>query len=142
MIRINNDLQPANLASKLARFWELSGEKIRLIEEKYDASKGSPVFTIKGHYTTRGWTEWTQGFQYGSIILQFDATNEISLLQLAKQKVVEVMAPHISHIGVHDHGFNNVSTYGNLLRLMNEGKIPENEWEKNFYQLAIKILID
>jgi len=139
MIRINNDLQPANLASKLARFWELSGEKIRLIEEKYDASKGSPVFTIKSHYTTRGWTEWTQGFQYGSIILQFDATNEISLLQLAKQKVVEVMAPHISHVGVHDHGFNNVSTYGNLLRLMNEGKIPENEWEKNFYQLAIKI---
>ncbi len=33
------------------------------------------------------------------------------------------MAPHISHIGVHDHGFNNVSTYGNLLRLMKEGKI-------------------
>ena len=32
------------------------------------------------------------------------------------------MAPHVSHIGVHDHGFNNVSTYGNLLRLMREGK--------------------
>ena len=28
-----------------------------------------------------------------------------------------VMAPHVSHVGVHDHGFNNVSTYGNLLRL-------------------------
>ena len=54
-------------------------------------------------------------------------------------KTVEVMAPHISHTGVHDHGFNNVSTYGNLLRLMNEGKIPFNEWEKNFYALAIKI---
>ena len=49
------------------------------------------------------------------------------------------MAPHISHTGVHDHGFNNVSTYGNLLRLMNEGKIPFNEWEKNFYELALKI---
>ena len=42
------------------------------------------------------------------------------------------MAPHISHTGVHDHGFNNVSTYGNLLRLMNEGKIPFNEWERNY----------
>ena len=40
-----------------------------------------------------------------------------------------VMAPHVSHIGVHDHGFNNVSTYGNLLRLMDEGRIPENQWE-------------
>ena len=49
------------------------------------------------------------------------------------------MAPHISHTGVHDHGFNNVSTYGNLLRLMHEGKIPYNEWEKNFYTLALKI---
>ncbi len=49
------------------------------------------------------------------------------------------MAPHISHTGVHDHGFNNVSTYGNLLRLMNEGKIPFNGWEKNFYELAVKI---
>ena len=49
------------------------------------------------------------------------------------------MAPHVSHTGVHDHGFNNVSTYGNLLRLMNEGKIAFNEWEKNFYELALKI---
>jgi hypothetical protein len=48
------------------------------------------------------------------------------------------MVPHISHIGVHDHGFNNVSTFGNLHRLMTEGKIQENEWEKNFYKLAIK----
>jgi hypothetical protein len=40
---------------------------------------------------------------------------------------------------VHDHGFNNVSTYGNLLRLMKEGRIPFNEWEQNFYSLALKI---
>src|SRR3984893_15817465 len=57
---------------------------------------------------------------------------------MSRKKTVEVMAPHISHIGVHDHGFNNVSTYGNLLRLMKEGKIPFNEWEKNFYELALK----
>jgi hypothetical protein len=49
------------------------------------------------------------------------------------------MASHVSHIGVHDHGFNNVSTYGNLLRLMVEGKIPHNEDEKNFYELALKV---
>ena len=28
---------------------------------------------------------------------------------------VERMAPHLTHMGVHDHGFNNVSTYGNAL---------------------------
>jgi unsaturated chondroitin disaccharide hydrolase len=32
-----------------------------------------------------------------------------------------------------------VSTYGNLLRLMKEGKIAFNEWEKDFYSLALKI---
>ena len=37
------------------------------------ASPGSasPVFTVKGRYTSKGWTEWTQGFQYGSALLQF-----------------------------------------------------------------------
>ena len=49
------------------------------------------------------------------------------------------MKPHVSHVGVHDHGFNNVSTYGNLRRLMLEGRSPANEWERNFYELALKI---
>jgi len=136
---VNLKLSPADLSHKLLRFWKLSAEKINLIEKNYDVSKGSPVFTMDGRYTTRGWTEWTQGFQYGSGILQFDATGEKSFLESAKRKTVEVMAPHVSHIGVHDHGFNNVSTYGNLLRLMREEKIPFNEWEKNFYELALKI---
>src|SRR5207245_812741 len=48
------------------------------------------------------------------------------------------MAPHLTHMGVHDHGFNNVSSYGNLLRLMNEKKIEENAWERRFYETALK----
>jgi unsaturated chondroitin disaccharide hydrolase len=50
-----------------------------------------------------------------------------------------LMATHVSHVGVHDHGFNNISTYGNLLRLMREGKIPVNEHAKDFYELALKV---
>ena len=136
---INNTLTPAWLTNKLQRFWQLSAQKIAAIEKDYDTAKGSPVFTIQGKYTTRGWTEWTQGFQYGSAILQYDAADDKALLENARNSVLKVMSPHISHIGVHDHGFNNVSTYGNLLRLMVEGKIPYNEWEKNFYTLALKI---
>lgn len=139
MIKINTGIKSSDLDSKLKRFWKLSEEKINLIEKNYDASKGSPVFTVNGSYTTRGWTEWTQGFQYGSAILQYDATGEKSFLESGRRKTVDLMAPHVSHIGVHDHGFNNVSTYGNLLRLMKEGKIPFNEWEKDFYTLALKI---
>ncbi|MEJ7769881.1 MAG: glycosyl hydrolase [Chitinophagaceae bacterium] len=139
MMIINESLQPSALSSKLARFWQVSGEKIRQIEADYDPSKGSPVFTVQGKYTTRGWTEWTQGFQYGSAILQYDAGGDSFFLDIGRQKTLETMAPHISHIGVHDHGFNNVSTYGNLLRLMKEGKTAYNEWEANFYILALKI---
>jgi unsaturated chondroitin disaccharide hydrolase len=139
MMKIDYQISPESLTRPLEKFWQLSGEKIKNIEQHYDISKGSPVFTVKGKYATRGWTEWTQGFQFGSSILQFDATGEMYFLESGRKKTVKVMAPHISHVGVHDHGFNNVSTYGNLLRLMQEGKIPYNEWEKNFYELALKI---
>jgi unsaturated chondroitin disaccharide hydrolase len=139
MIQINYGLQPADFTTRLQQFWDLSAQKIHLIDANYDASKGSPVFTAQGQYTTRGWTEWTQGFQFGSAILQFDATGDTDFLEMGRQKTLGVMAPHISHTGVQDHGFNNVSTYGNLLRLMREGKVEFDEWEKNFYELALKI---
>lgn len=113
MIRINPDLQPDHLQAKLQRFWRISAEKIRLIEERYDESEGAPVFTVEGIYTSKGWTEWTQGFQYGSAILQYDATGDKSFLESGRRKTADLMAPHVSHTGVHDHGFNNVSTFGN-----------------------------
>ena len=139
MIQSNTNFKLSDFKTKIQKFWELSAQKIQLVEKKYDVSKGSPVFTRNGNYTAKGWTEWTQGFQYGAYLLQFDATGEQSFLDQGRSNTVAKMAPHISHIGVHDHGFNNVSTYGNLLRLMKEGKIPFNEWEKNFYELALKI---
>lgn len=132
-------MTPQDLLPKLERFWQISGQKIQTLQREYDHGKGSPVFTIDGKYTTRGWTEWTQGFEFGSEILQFDATGDTAFLEAGRKNTVELMAPHVSHFGVHDHGFNNISTYGNLLRLMNEGKIPENEWERNFYELALKL---
>jgi len=138
-MQIKNELTAASLQSKLDRFWEVSGEKIKLINKEYDNSKGTPVFTVNGKYTLRGWTEWTQGFQYGAEVLQFDATRDESYLANARKNTVDFMASHVGHFGVHDHGFNNVSTYGNLLRLMNEGVIPENEWERNFYEIALKV---
>src|SRR5262249_29164612 len=116
-----------------------SADKILALEKSWDSTRGTPVFTIKGQYTTRGWTEWTQGFQFGSALLQFDASGDKRFLELGRRNTMERMARHVSHVGVHDHGFNNVSTYGNLLRLMQEGKIPFNELEKNCYELALKV---
>lgn len=138
-MKINFRLTPARLSRPIARMWELSARKIHDLEANYDVTKGSPVFTVCGQYTARGWTEWTQGFQYGSAILQFDATGDPAMLEIGRRNTVEKMAPHVSHFGVHDHGFNNVSTYGNLLRLLHEERIADNEWERNFYELALKV---
>jgi len=136
---IDTKLSPDSLRQKIVALWEISAAKIADIRDKYDDSKGSPVFTVKGKYTTRGWTEWTQGFQFGSAILQFDAGGQAEFLKYGRQNTLEKMAPHLTHMGVHDHGFNNISTYGNLLRLMHEGKVAFDEWEKNFYELALKV---
>lgn len=139
MIEINKKLRAADLLPRLEVFWAASAKCIQSIEKSFPPGSGSPVFTVAGRYTAKGWTEWTQGFQYGSAILQFDATEDEELLDLGRQRTVEVMAAHLTHVGVHDHGFNNVSTYGNLWRLMNEGRFPENMWERNFYELALKV---
>ena len=137
-MKINRAIQPIDLLRSIERLWDVSARKIASINCGYDAAKGSPVFTVGGKYTARGWTEWTQGFQFGAEILQFDATGDATCLKAGKKNIVEKMAAHVTHFGVHDHGFNNISTYGNLLRLMNEGKIPENEWERAFYEMALK----
>jgi unsaturated chondroitin disaccharide hydrolase len=138
-IKINSALSSARLVPSIQRLFDLSAAKILALEKSWKPERGTPVFTVRGKYTTRGWTEWTQGFQYGSAILQFDATGEARFLELGRTNTRQRMAPHVSHVGVHDHGFNNVSTYGNLFRLMYEGKIPWNEQEKQFYELALKI---
>lgn len=139
MIIIDQKLAPKDLLPSIQRLVDLSGEKIRLIQRNWNPSQGTPVFTANGIYTSRGWTEWTQGFQFGSAIVQFDLTGDKSFLEIGRAGTVESMAAHVSHIGVHDHGFNNVSTYGNLLRLLNEGKIAEDRWERRFYELALKV---
>ena len=138
-IKINRNLTAKKLLPKVEQFFHLSGQKILSIEKEWRASKGTPVFTEKGKYTTRGWTEWTQGFQFGSAILQFDATGDQKYLDIGYKGTLKHMASHVSHVGVHDHGFNNISTYGNLRRIMREGKIPFNSREIDFYELALKV---
>jgi unsaturated chondroitin disaccharide hydrolase len=139
VIKIDDALTAKQLVPALRRTFELSAAKIDRLEKRWDAGKGTPVFTVAGQYGTRGWTEWTQGFQFGSAILQFDATGDQRFLEVGRTATVERMASHLTHVGVHDHGFNNVSTYGNLLRLMREGRIPEQAWERRFYELALKV---
>ena len=137
-MKINGTLTPQKLQKKTARVFELAGQKIRAIDAAWDPAKGTPVFTVKGKYTSRGWTEWTQGFQFGMAFLHFDATGDTASLKLGREKTRQLMASHVSHIGVHDHGFNNVSTYGNLRRLILEGKVAGDQGEVDYTEMALK----
>jgi len=139
MIQINEGLAPSDLLPKIQQFWTASARCIDAVESRCPPGSASPVFTIEGRYTAQGWTEWTQGFQYGSSLLHFDATGEQEYLELGRQRTLDVMAPHLTHTGVHDHGFNNVSTYGNLWRLFNEGRIVDDPWQQHFCELALRV---
>jgi unsaturated chondroitin disaccharide hydrolase len=128
----------ADLLPGIERLWRLSAAKILEIEKAWPADAASPVYTVEGKYTTRGWTEWTRGFQYGSAILQFEATGEEAFLEIGRRGTTAAMAPHLTHFGVHDHGFNTVSTYGNLRRLILGGRCEAGAGELDFHELAIR----
>jgi unsaturated chondroitin disaccharide hydrolase len=138
VIRVDEALRPADLEPKLARAFELSAQKILDLEKGWSAADGSPVFTQRGRYTARGWTDWTQGFQIGSALLQFDATGDRRFLELGRELTYSRMAPHVTHMGVHDHGFNNVSTWGALRRLALEGRYEPEGRERELCELALK----
>jgi hypothetical protein len=135
----SNTLTPQALKPSIKRALEIASAKTIVLDRRWKVADGAPVFTVAGKYTARSWTQWTQGFQYGNALVCFDLTGDSSLLTLARRHVVDDMAEHLTHTGVHDHGFNNISTYGHLRRLMLSGRISANEWELNFYELALKV---
>jgi unsaturated chondroitin disaccharide hydrolase len=137
-MKINNTIKTGDLSKSIEQIFSLAQHKVRAIDKRWDPADGTPVFTVNGKYATRGWTEWTQGFQYGCAILTYDATDDIELHALGLRQTVDRMAHHVTHIGVHDHGFNNLSTYGNLRRLMLEGRTPMHAWEMAYYEMALK----
>ncbi len=138
-MRVDNRLTAKALAPRLDRFLELSGKKLLALDKNWDTSRGSPVITRRGKYVAQSWTEWTQGFQFGCQLLQFDATDDERFLELGRDNMSRYMSPHLSHVGVHDHGFNNVSTYGNLWRLGREGRTGDNEDRLRMYEMALMV---
>ncbi|HAM71467.1 MAG TPA: glycosyl hydrolase [Verrucomicrobiales bacterium] len=138
-MRIDSRLTAAGLRKPVERMFELSAPRILSIDKAWPPGTGAPVCTRSGRYAARGWTEWTQGFQHGSALLQFEATGDRHFLELGRRRTIQEMGAHLTHVGVHDHGFNNVSTYGALRRQMLEGRIPFCEPELRFLELALKV---
>jgi unsaturated chondroitin disaccharide hydrolase len=137
-MKIKAGLKLSSLGGPLGDFWELAAAKARLLEREYGPAGGSPVFTVRGKYTSMGWTEWTRGFQYGIPLLVFMATGDEEMLETGRKHAGD-MSGHLSHFGVHDHGFNNLSTFGNLLQAANMGLFKASAGERDLYRLALKL---
>jgi hypothetical protein len=75
-MKIDFAVAPRDLLPMLRRLWDISAIKIDSIDRTMDRRGGSPVHTAGGRYQSRSWTDWTQGFEFGSGLLQFDATSE------------------------------------------------------------------
>ena len=139
MITIDRHRTPADLLPHIDRLFELSAGKVQALDRRWDQSSGAPVFTVGGKYQARGWTDWTQGFQFGSSLLQFDATGDASLSGDRPD----------AHARVHDatpdpHGRpRSWLQYGKhlraLWRLAREGRLEASEWELRLYELALKV---
>ena len=138
-MQIDRHRTAQDLLPRVQRLFDISAGKILSIENTWKPDDGAPVFTVDGRYRARGWTEWTQGFQFGSALLQYDATGAEEFLDIGRDRTLTRMSAHLTHMGVHDHGFNNVSTYGNLWRLAREKRFEASEWEIRFYELALKV---
>jgi len=139
MITIDRQRTPSDLLPPIDRLFAVSAAKIQALDRRWDQHTGAPVFTVGGRYHARGWTDWTQGFQFGSALLQYDATGDERFLDIGRSRTLAYMPTHLTHMGVHDHGFNTVSTYGTLWRLAREGTLEAGDWEVRLYELALKV---
>jgi unsaturated chondroitin disaccharide hydrolase len=138
-MKIQSKLAPADLSLSINTLFALAADKTYRLSQRWEVSKGAPVVTADGQYIGRNWTQWTQGFAYGNAILCYDITGQENLLRIGRDNTVAHMTEHLTHTGVHDHGFNNLSTYGQLRRLILEGRFEASEQEFNFYELALKV---
>lgn len=138
-MQIKTDLTSASLSEKIDTFAEIASAKVKAVHQRWDKANGSPVITVEGNYTARSWTDWTMGFFIGQALLLFDITGDESLYSLGRDKALAWMPSHISHTGVHDHGFNIVSTYGNLRRFILEDKSGVNASDLAVCEMALKL---
>jgi len=136
---IDTSLTPLQLEHDAIRVATLAAQKTSRLLHRWKSTDGAPVITVAGRYGSRSWTNWTQGFLYGNGLLAFEIAGDTALFDQARQLILSEMADHLTHIGVHDHGFNCVSTYGNLRRLMRLGRVDFNPWEMAVYETALRV---
>ncbi len=76
MIDLRETPSWASFAGAAGKTFANAAEKTKALASRWEGESGAPVFTVGGRYTQRGWTEWTQGFQFGNALLIFEALGD------------------------------------------------------------------
>jgi len=138
-MQIHSSIRATDLKAKALTTAELAANKTRALLGRWKSEDGAPVITVNGKYTSRSWTNWTHGFLFGNALLAFEIGGDERLVELARQHIRREMPVHLTHTGVHDHGFNCVSTYGNLRRLIRSGRIADDGGDLAASEMALKV---
>ncbi len=133
----SSEIPDSALAGSLQNFLVLAPRKIDRLIRKWGDADSAPVHSWQGSYRDRPWTDWTRGFLYGSSLLYSEISGEKHYSDLVSALIRKHMPVHLSHAGVHDHGFNNVSTYGNALRMKKKGLYYDEDEET--LRLALRV---
>lgn len=135
-MEIEYSLTDATFTPIIEHFTTIAKYKVANLFKNWYDKDTAPVFTREGKYTTQGWTEWTRGFLYGMPILLYEINGDRTFLDMVRQNINKTDV-YLTHTGVHDHGFNTISSYGNLWRLAITGKNNCSAEELERYKLAI-----
>lgn len=139
MIGIKANLDPTSLKPATERVFSAAAPKIVSLNADWDDHAGSPTITRHGRYAVQPWSDWTRGFQFGLALLGYDALGDDHLLEIGLDGIRNHMLPHLTHSGVHDHGFTIVSSYGNLWRLIREERIQAAPWMQDYVEMALQV---
>jgi len=137
MVDISKLIPLGDFVRPINEMWSISDVKLCSIESRSASLDDALVFTRSGQYTSQPWTDWTRGFHIGSILLQSEATSSRAIRYFGSLATMKFIQPYVTHFGVHDHGFNVSTTYGTLLRQMDENTDLHNEWERQCYVQAL-----
>ena len=138
-MQIHSTIRATDLKAKALTTAKLAANKTQMLLRRWKSEDGAPVITVDGKYTSRSWTNWTHGFLFGNALLAFEIGGDEHLVNLAREHIRREMPVHLTHTGVHDHGFNCVSTYGNLRRLIRSGRIADDGGDLAACEMALKV---
>ncbi|HOL18956.1 MAG TPA: glycoside hydrolase family 88 protein [Candidatus Hydrogenedens sp.] len=137
-MEVDVSLTEQNLVPIINVFLPIAKHKAITLFNQWVDEDTSPVFTHQGKYRSWGWTEWTRGFMYGIPLLLYELTNDESLLDKVRDEIHKLDS-YLTHHGVHDHGFNILSSYGHLWRMGLCEIFTPKEYELEQYKLAIRV---